>query len=419
MAAFTEVKRRLRAVYAAGWISSWEASRLKVGTVVLAATKAGEDLEIRFGEIFMASGSAVIVSMGAEGGLAAARIDSLERPLRADPEPDRGDQLLELLPFELVYGEADYTLAELDGAGVGSLISLDSPYPPEGPVPVRMCIAGIDTAVGRCVVMGELFGMVVDRLETPCPAFGEPRFGANVLAAGLDTTGVKLYDWKRPDRFTRACIASVLGIHRRIVEALGVRWPLLASWTVRCVDQLTIGEWFESPDSATESVLRMNMDRLSRDYGRESTAPGPRRALAQPHGARHPFPPGFEEELSRFLSLDEARMGERLVFAFASGAAGAALEELDPFLSALRSGWKLVGDCRFTDAERLDGKPELLGLDLGRKETADPRSMMRDEMIVLVSLGGPNGSLHLVYSARSLYPLMKTLDRYGALELNL
>jgi flagellar motor switch/type III secretory pathway protein FliN len=415
MASTFDRKGALSAVFAKGWISAWEVSRLRAGDIVLGSTKAGEGAELRFNGAALASGDIVIVRAADEGpSVIAARIGSLARPAMGDPEPDRGDTLVEMLPFELVLAEVSYSLGELAGIGIGSLVSLDLAYPPSGGLSVSLRIAGVEAARGRCVVAGELFGIVLDELGDASLEGAEPRSSGSIIAAPAAGGSAKIYDWTRPDVFTKATLAAVETIHRRALETMTARWPELAGCKVDVVDQLTIGEWLEDPRSRGSSMLRFRMDRFERSYERERTRPRRFKAIVCPAEPRFSVSPRRAEEIRYFGEGEEARMGERIVLAFGSGSCAALLVEAEAFLSILRSGWKLAGDLRFADPEPLTERPALAKT----ADPQDPRRLIESEMIVLVSLRGPGGELHLAYSGRAVYPLMQVLDRYGSYELS-
>jgi flagellar motor switch/type III secretory pathway protein FliN len=202
---FFRVEGKLSVVVTRGWISAWEASRLEPGKTLLGSTLAGEGSELRFNGAFFAQG---VLGGGESPPVSAIRVTSLEPPAFEEGDAGRVDDMIEFLPFEVVFGEAAYSLAELFGARPGSILSLDLIY--EELPKAELRIAGIRAGAGPVVCCRESLGIRLDEVDPAGFSLPEIRgMNAVISAERYAERKVKLYDWRRPDRFTRPAIAGL------------------------------------------------------------------------------------------------------------------------------------------------------------------------------------------------------------------
>ena len=419
MDALFDAKGRLEAVYGRGWISAWEAGRLSKGTVVMSDTEAGDSVELLYEGRWLARGEVVIVGDRPGVPLWGFRVSGLDREAREAPERERGEGLAELLPFELVLGEAaPFSLGELGRASAGSVISLDSRF--DSAMPVTLRIGGRDAGRGRPAVVGERLAVILDEVG---PAGS---IKAEVLATGtvleLSRAGdpsdegsrVKLYDFRKPDRFTKRVFEALRAIHTMMADSLEARNQALARLRVTCVDQMTWGEWLaegKGEDRAGRRLWRTAMGRPGRAYERQALPFRSGVPLLQPSAPRYPLSAELSAHIERWSAEQESMLGDRVCFLAARGILAGGATDL---MAGLRAAWKLVGDASFSQPEEFIGPPVM------RFKAApehgiegDQRGLLEDEMIALVVLEGPAGRLDIIYSARALYPLTKALDSYA------
>lgn len=425
-----ESSGRLEIVYSRGWISAWEASRLKAGDVVVGETEAGASAELLFEGASLARGDVCVLNDGPGPSLFAFRVEGLEKEAREGPERERAEGLTELLPFELVIGCAAYSLAELSAVSSGSILSLDSPV--DAPCPVILRIAGKLAATGRAAVVGESLSMRLDEVAPTGNIEVEPLpTGALILAEDLAARDnashadrVKIYDFRRPDRFTMRVIKALQSIHTRMAESFIAKHAGLADLKVTVVDQMTWGEFLGSLDKpwpgweggATKDGMRFwrtTMAKPGRPYEKEALPSRARASFLQPAAARHPLTEDFGAFLDHWTEEEKTWLGERTCFIAASGALAA--KEGEDYIAAMRAGWKLVGDSGFMASQEIKALPVMKwGDDKGNwKPEGDPLGLLHDEMIALVTLETKDALLCVVYAARALYPVMKALDRYA------
>lgn len=412
-----EIPARLEIVFARGWLSAWEAGHLVAGGSLRGQTLAGDGAELCLEGRWLARGEVYV--LGDSPALFGFRVSGLDREAREAPEPQRGEGLAELLPFELVCGEAAYSLADLAPASGGTILSLDSPV--DAPSPITLRIAGLFAGRGRAIVDGEALGILLDEVLPPGLAPGLPgteEFSTGAyLGPGEGGPRIKLYDFRRPDRFTRPCIDALEGLHRRVAEDLVRRAALAEGLEVRLVDQLTWGEWIEERarrKAGTRRLYSTSLGRPERDYERGIWPRRTGRAFIEPSGARHSLGQGFGDRIERLTAEEEARLGDKAVFLDLEGGCA----DLDPalLLSALRSAWRLLTDASFGPARELDAPPVWASQEAGGTPHGKPgaqEGLLANEMIALVDLASPRGTIHLVYAARALYAHTKVLERHG------
>lgn len=435
MEALFDAKGRLEVVFGRGWLSAWEASRLAKGTVVMSDTEAGDSAELLFEGRWLARGEAVILGDRAGAAIWGVRISGLDREAREAPERERGEGLVEILPFELALGlPAPYSLGELATVSGGSVISLDCAF--EFPSQVMLRIGGKDAGMGRAAVVGERLAVILDEVA-PTGSLRAEVLNTGTLLEGeragdpaASGSRVKLYDFRRPDRFTRRVIAALRSIHSLMAESLAARDPALSGLEVTCVDQMTWGEWLaegKGGERADRRIWRTTMGRPGRVYERQARPIRTGLPLLQPSAAKHPLSAEVAAHIERWNAEEETRLGDRICFLVARGRvaeAGSpggkqAADSSDrggaaSLLAGLKSAWKLVGDTVFSQPEEFVGPPVLhFGPATGTGLDGDPRGLLENEMIALVVMEGPAGRLEIVYAARALYPLTKALDGYA------
>jgi hypothetical protein len=412
MEALFERKGRLSVVAARGWISGWEASLLVPGALLVGDSIAGEGAELHYEGKYLARCEVAIIG-ATRPETCAVKILDIERPARELAEPDRGDELVELLPFDVEFGEALYSLSELEGAGAGTVVSLDSTYDAARAATLR--VAGMPAGEGRIVVVGEKLGILLDS-AAPSSRSPAPRRETGALLADAGAASrAKVYDWKKPDRFTKAALLGLEAIHEIALAGLADRFPALAGYGIASYDQLAWGELARGGAEGAAAILRASMERRRREYERERQRASPAKAFIQPGRPRVGMPKGTEAEIARWLDEERARADDRPLFAFASGTATAVLDDPRSFLDCLAAGWRRASDYAFARSERLDSIPLLAHEEGG--VAGDERGLFDGEMIALVELAGPGGSLRLAYSGRAVYPVAGTLERYGRLRM--
>lgn len=386
---------------------------------------AGQDAELTLGGSYLARASAFVL-----GSCMAARVEGFERESPAEPEPDRGSQLIELLPFEISIPGPGYALAELGGAAAGTMISLDTPYPEgemngEASVPLlSLSVAGREAASGPAVVAGEKFGILVRRVAELPDWEEELRSTGAVLKAGKAHPaghGIKLYDWRRPDCFTKAQINAIADIHTRALETLGELRPELSGFCVRAVDQMTYAEFLSEAAKipAGFRVLSSAFGVRARSYGRDAArgaASDEASVLIQPERPSLPMPAATVELLRGNLKRKKFLLECRNVLAFLGGGNGIFPDMNKDLARVLGSAWRFLSDVRIPDFVAEAEAPVLRANERdegGRGFDGPDTGILENGMVLIAECARGASAFILVYPAQALLPLWKVLERHG------
>jgi flagellar motor switch/type III secretory pathway protein FliN len=401
MSDFFHKKGTLTVVIGQGWLSSFEAGTLKAGDVVRTGQLAGRPALIRYNGCEMGPCEVVIV-----GDLFGVRVSGTEPLGEVVPVPGTRDDLAELLPTEVVLGSIVLTPDELRGVGRNTIVSLGKPF--GDAADAELWAAGMPLARGKVVVIEEEMGIRVTE------ALARPSAEAEIRASGfvLDPQSrrrVKDYDFKRPDKFTKAAIDNIHDTHCLFLRNLRVRLPDVAGALAdqpfpATVDQCTFAEALQEQAGAFDLFAAENLGTRRSDRGE---ADGSRwaargKALLEEAGTAHPVAAEsrkFIDELASvrdYINRQPVLIYHRKGTAIAAAMTGPGAREA--LLACLRGGWKNLVELNLQPTPADDpfaAKPWING----------------NEMVVTVSFNGTDGkpALVIVYPYLTLEPLLGVL----------
>jgi flagellar motor switch/type III secretory pathway protein FliN len=394
------VKGTLSVSIGEGYLSSFEASTLKRGDVIRTNKLAGNPATILVNMIPLFPCEVVIMD-----DLFGVRVTEPRWKEPAVPAPKTRDDLVEILPTHLILGSIRASLAELQAAGPGTIINLAAPFSAEEDV--ELLAAGMPVARGKVVVLGEEMGMRVTTARPTRFTVKNVRASGYVLEADASDAPVKDYDFKRPDKFSKAQIDTMRNIHALFFRTLRTRLPGLASALADqrqppVVDQMTYGELMDDLAAAGgyRSIVLENAPPHGAlaPAGAAAEAARETAALFEEAGTAHPVDP----EGRRFIERLHAEQGfptrMPIFFSYADGKELNALfdgaDGRDALLSCLRGGWKNLVDMR-----------------LAAVPVDDPRAqagaISRNEMVIAVWVAGRDREKGIVV----FYPYL-TLEPY-------
>jgi len=403
MSDFFHKKGTLTVVIGQGWLSSFEVGSLKVGDVVRTGQLAGRPAVIRYNGYEMGPCEVVII-----GDLFGVRVTGTEPLGEVVPVPGTRDDLAELLPTDIVLGSIEVSPAELRGVGRNTIVSLGKPF--DESADAELWAAGSPLARGKVVVIEEEMGIRVTE------ALARPSAEADIRASGfvLDPHSrrrVKDYDFKRPDKFTKAAIDTIHDTHSLFLRNLRVRLPDAAGALAdqpypATVDQCTFGEALqEQAKSGTFELFAA--ENLASRLPERDPADGSRwaargKALLEADGTTHPVTPRSRKFIDELASArDYINRQPVLIYHRRGTAISAAIAEpgaREAVLSCLRGGWKNLVDLNLRPTPADDPfavKPWING----------------NEMVIIVSFDGTDGkpALVIVYPYLTLEPLLGVL----------
>jgi flagellar motor switch/type III secretory pathway protein FliN len=398
---FTE-KGLLSVSIGEGYLSSFEAGTLQTGDVVKTGRLAGCPSTLLFNGLPLAACEVVILSDAL-----AVRVTDSDIPQPIPLEPSRRDDVVELLPISVILGSIRVSLAELAGVGRYTFINLGKPFSEKEDA--ELLVAGMPRAAGKVVCIEENMGIRVTR------TLGEASQVSNVRSSGnlLDATSrrrVKDYDFRRPDKFSRAAIMNVQDLHSMFLRNLAVVLPeaarlLSPDATAPVVDQCTYQEALEElarrgeyRACIIESSAGRGPSRASADRPRFAPAG---KALLEDEGTAHPVSQQTRAFIEK-IGQDWGYTYRDLVFVYwrVGGPLASVLERpqtRQALLSCLRGGWKNIVNLGFREAVQEEGHSVRIP---------------DREMVITVTFPGAGGGgteLAILYPYLTLEPLMRIL----------
>ncbi len=403
MSDFFHKKGTLSVVIGQGWLSSFEVGSLKVGDVVRTGQLAGRPAMIRYNGCEMGPCEVVII-----GDIFGVRVTGTEPLGDAVPVPGTRDDLAELLPTEVVLGSIEVSPEELHGVGRNTIVSLGKPFDESADAELRA--AGMPLARGKVVVIEEEMGIRIAEV------LARPSARADIRASGflLDQPGwrkVKVYDFRKPDKFSKAAIIRVAEVHRLFDRNLRLRLPALGAGLSNepgpaLVDQLTFEESLDELAKAGGFELfaaeNLGTRRPDREPAEGSRFAARGRALLEEDGTAHPVTAESRTFIDELASVRDYLNRQPVLIHHRKGTAVSAAmgtpEAREALLSCLRGGWK-----------------NLVDLNLRPMPADDPFAtkpwIPARDMVIWVSYNGTDGkpALVIVYPYLTIEPLMGIL----------
>lgn len=378
---------QLEAVLARGVISSYEAARLKRGTALcLSDRMCGDPVYLFFNGGLVGSGEVLIVD-----DLFCVRVDAVSwntdsLAVTADPQ-----RLIETLETRVRLASCLFSLRELRELGRFGVVSFGVPYRRQKGA--ELLIAGMPAATGTVCVYEEKWAFLVDKALLR----GGPKEAASLSGAVIadPRPDLTVFDFTRPDSFSREQIGNIAVIHQRFAAALRELSPALKSCRLAKLDQLP---YRELPFSESDGVSLKMAGTSSSDAGRRSS----RSYFIQSQLAQMQLPASQARTIAtEARRLDEASPFDGILFFYRSG--GSFSELLGP-----SSGQELL---------RVLGESWKLRLRAPRLRWQDPpadgkEAVPRHEMVLVaeLTLPEPGESFRIVYPAAHLGKILHLLS---------
>ncbi len=389
-----------------GFLSSFEASTLKRGDVVRTTKLAGHPSTVLFNGTPLCSCEVVILT-----DIFGVRILDADPEERPAPGPGTRDDLVEILPTTVSLGAISLSLAELKEAGPGALISLGRKFSVEQDA--ELFLAGIPIARGKVVVIEEEMGIRVTEATTTAFRESNVRASGFVIESGAAALRIKDYDFRRPDKFSKAQIDRMREIHTLFLRNVKARLPEFAEVLAEpgappVVDQCTYGEILEllrthgTPASIIAENLPLSRMAAAFRSSRMPAAPSSIALLEEATPAHRVNPEvrvyieklrrehGFPTRSPVFIFYDDVPTLRKTL----TGAEGQ-----EALLAALRGGWKNFVDLHLRPVDAEDA-------------IAQPGAIPENEMVIVITLGrdGTGKSpLTIVYPYLTLEPYIGIL----------
>jgi flagellar motor switch/type III secretory pathway protein FliN len=249
---FFNQKGNVRIILGKGYISLYEASNLKEGDVIKVSRYAGQSSLLYFNNEFLCYGDIIVLSD--YFGFRVTKFDS--EPVRESAGIK--DHIVEVLPAEIQLDSIQFSLNELRGITVDSIIGLEKKYDKEKNV--ELIAAGIHLAAGKLVIIRENLGIKITEI-----------YNQNKLKVGIRTSDFKVnedlinfpikdYDFRQPDKFTWETFVRVKEIHKLFIENLKLAIPDIKNINILSSDQMTFDEIFDHIKGEEYSYIVIDAD---------------------------------------------------------------------------------------------------------------------------------------------------------------
>ena len=374
-------KVNLSAVVGKGSITAYEAATLKPGDVVLASDReAGEYASIYLNTQLAGSGEIFV-----EDDVLTVRI--VETAWKASPVPFPGetDELTESLDAEIRLASISISLREMKGAGPYTIINLGKKHTSRDNA--ELLVAGIPAALGTVCFIGQRWALQISRVYHSQAQDVSVHTSDSLIRKGQTPGELKIYDFTKPDKFSRDQLWNVRQIHGRFIRNLAELSPAMAGYTVLIIDQLPYAEALERYGEGARMIIAETAAPRRSEPGKRV-----RKFYVEAEDCVSPLPPENVEKLTRLAEMAEtAPPFQSLVINYNEKSELAAYLRShgvnDAVLPMLRNAWK----------QRVSMKP-LIGQSADQEQA---RGLIPgNEMALLVRIGSDDAepdSFSIVY----------------------
>ncbi|WP_455382859.1 hypothetical protein [Salinispira pacifica] len=386
----------LEAILGRGVVSAYEAARLKRGTLLqLSDRVCGDPLYLFYNGSVIGGAEALIAD-----GLFCVRVSTLS--LNPDPVmvSAEAEDACSLLETRVRLASCSMTLARLEEVRPFGIVSFGNRY--RRVRGAELLIAGIPAAVGTVCVNVDRWVFRVEAVLRRGGGRREPMLSGAVVSEPRPE--IQVFDFARPDLFSRAQIETVALVHKRFATALRGISPELSGLRLLSVDQLLFRE---AAGRKRPGVVWLLAAPVAQRTGPGDSSRGgrDRRLVVQSDDA----PEQLAADRVRELAAEAGRL--RDASPFESVLVGFGEESLPArrsadtdrqLLDALVEAWKLrvrAPRLGFHGAETADAAGTGAAIPLY-------------EMVLVVEIGGPDGgaTITLIYPAAYLGKILHLLS---------
>lgn len=329
-------------------ISIFEAGGLAPGDVVLTETEAGCPHRALYGDAPI--GLCEMIVFGREKTMGARVVDSEYFPGQTRL-PRRQDVLGEVLPASVRIGRVSFDLTIAHRLERNAVINLDTPS--SGPENAYLSLAGVPIATGTVAILDERYGIRLDRIVRAFPRVAGVRTTGAVVRSD-QVEELLIFDFSRPDCFSRDQIGKLAAIHRLVAGNLG---PFFPGLQLARIDQMTFAEarnFFKK--QGLQEIETMELVRRPAPNG---GPPGKERRadlLYEAPDCTRPLSPESRETIEQSNSL-QGIMQRSPVFFYANpdpATGGRDLSRAGDIPGAVSAGWRDLVDFRLNELRDQD-----------------------------------------------------------------
>jgi flagellar motor switch protein FliM len=242
-------KIRLSVVVGKGSLTAYEAATLKPGDVVTTSDRdAGEYASVYFNSQLAAYGEIFVVD-----DVFAVRIVKTAWRTSPVPYPGETDELAEILDTEIQLASISVSLHQMKGAGPYTVVNLGKKHTPRDNA--ELLVAGIPAALGTVCFIGQGWAFRVSKVYHSAVRGATVHTSDSLIRKGQTAGELKIFDFTRPDKFSRDQLWTVQRIHARFIRNMAEISPVMSKYTVQIIDQLPYGEVLEKHGPGARSII--------------------------------------------------------------------------------------------------------------------------------------------------------------------
>ncbi|MBN1499906.1 MAG: FliM/FliN family flagellar motor switch protein [Spirochaetes bacterium] len=380
-----------------GYLSAYEVSNLKTGDVVRSSLLAGHGCPVYFnGELFCRG--EIVVSGGILGIMVSGFADEDSQP----SFPGVADEVTEVLPFTVSLLNLEFSLNDLKGITVGSII-----YGQEENVPAQLSVAGFPAAKGKVVVVDENFGIEITEILQEIEPLSKIRQSYYLVDTAHDHRRIMYYDFRKPDMVSMNFIVSMGRIHDYFCRNMKIMFGNLDAYGVLEVDQQTLKEIFMSMKQKYTYYLFESRP-VSRNYvysEKQNVLDFPEiKYVAVSKNIETGLDAGRIESITEFLREEKKKPDKTVLICIPDGSSISQYDnapEIEQFIiNPLRSAWKNYVNLNFSFMKLAENQE-------------DVKIIPENNMVVTVMIGNPESPddhCILIYPIAVLEPVIEILE---------
>lgn len=202
-------KASFEVVIGNGFLSSHDIQNLEVGDFVSVNRLLNEPYPIYYNQTFIYS--CEIVVLNEHYGV---RISNINQSNFLSTKVQTF-QSNDFLPTRIIFDKIHLSLKEISNVSKGTIIYLGKEYNKQEKA--KLFLAGFELGEGEIVIVKDRIGLLMTQVYKPIQETASARKSGYVIKSN-DLTGIKIFDFKRPDRLSGENIKKLGKIHNDIIK---------------------------------------------------------------------------------------------------------------------------------------------------------------------------------------------------------
>ncbi len=383
-----------------GYLSPYELNNLKEGDVIKTANLAGNPFDVTFNNEFICKAEVVIMedSFGF-------RVSGLKKDELKPEQPGEIDNALEVLPFTIKLDQIELSLDEIKSVREGSIVGLEKDY--SLPPIVELYVMNIHVASGEFVVIDETFGIKLTKISKQSVFDAPLRSSGYKLDVALNEYKITGYDFKRPDKFSRAQIMNFKAVQQIFLSNLNLNVPETKEYEVISVDQLAFHESYEMLQKDFSFIIAATSDRRDEKHAHPIQKDAENTLIViQMKDSKYPKRPDKIQKWFESWQDDPNKKYEKAAIICVNK--GSVLSKItdeksmaELIVNPMNNAWKNIGGINFKYSRH--------ETDLGKAKIVPDNDMIL--MAIVGKKGDPNSNCCIIYPYIAIEPVIPLLNQ--------